>query len=80
MIGKIRTYCYKILPLVYDQSLSYYETLCRVVDKINEVIDFVDNSLKAEIQAIVSKLVIDAAYDAETETLTILLDTNTDEE
>lgn len=80
MIGKIRAYCYKILPLVYDQSLSYYETLCRVVDKINEVIDFVDNTLKAEIQAIVSKLVIDAAYDAETETLTILLDTNTDEE
>lgn len=79
MIGKIKNYCYRILPLVYDQTLSYYETLCKVVDKINEVIDFVDNSLKTEIQAIVSKLVIDTAYDAETETLTILLDTDTDE-
>ena len=79
MIGKIKNYCYRILPLVYDQTLSYYETLCKVVDKINEVIDFVDNSLRTEIQSIVSRLVIDTAYDAETETLTIVLDTNTDE-
>ena len=28
----------KILPLVYDDSLSYYEVLCKLKDKINEVI------------------------------------------
>lgn len=30
--------CQKILPLVYDDSLSYYEAVCKVVAKLNEVI------------------------------------------
>lgn len=32
-------WCQKILPLVYDDSLSYYEVLCKVVDYINKLID-----------------------------------------
>lgn len=32
-------WCHKVLPLVYDDSLSYYEVLCQVVEKINEVIE-----------------------------------------
>lgn len=32
-------WCYKVLPLVYDDSLSYYEVLCKVVDYINKLID-----------------------------------------
>lgn len=32
-------WCYKVLPLVYDDSLSYYEVLCKVVDKLNELIN-----------------------------------------
>ena len=31
-------YCQHILPLVYDESLSYYETLCKLQAKLNEVI------------------------------------------
>ena len=31
-------YCQKILPLVYDESLSYYETLCKIQKVLNEVI------------------------------------------
>lgn len=34
-----RFWCQKVLPLVYDDSLSYYELLCRVVDYINKLID-----------------------------------------
>ena len=34
-----RKWCYKVLPLVYDDSLSYYEVLCKVVDYINNIID-----------------------------------------
>lgn len=33
-----RFWCQKVLPLVYDDSLSYYEVLCKVVDYINELI------------------------------------------
>lgn len=32
-------WCQKVLPLVYDDSLSYYEVLCKVVDYINKLID-----------------------------------------
>ena len=34
-----RFWCYKVLPLVYDDSLSYYEVLCKVVDYINKLIE-----------------------------------------
>lgn len=34
-----RFWCQKVLPLVYDDSLSYYEVLCKVVKYINELIE-----------------------------------------
>ena len=34
-----RFWCQKVLPLVYDNSLSYYEVLCKVVKYINDLID-----------------------------------------
>lgn len=39
MIDKLKYWCYNILPLVYDDSLSYNEFLCKVNAKLNEVID-----------------------------------------
>lgn len=33
-----RAWCQKVLPLVYDDSLSYYELLCKVVNYINGII------------------------------------------
>lgn len=38
-IDKLRYWCYKVLPLVYDDSLSYYEILCKVVAKLNELVE-----------------------------------------
>lgn len=38
-VEKIRYWCNKILPLAYDDSLSYYEVLARVQEKINELIE-----------------------------------------
>lgn len=34
-----RFWCYKVLPLVYDDSLSYYEILCKMVTYINNLIE-----------------------------------------
>lgn len=42
-VKQFRFWCQKVIPLVYDDSLSYYETLCKVSQKLNEVIDFVNN-------------------------------------
>lgn len=35
-------WCQKVLPLVYDDSLSYYETLCKIYDILNSIVT--DNS------------------------------------
>lgn len=37
---KLKCICNKIIPLVYEESLSYYELLCKVVEKVNIIIDF----------------------------------------
>lgn len=38
-IKYLQYWCYKILPLVYDDSLSYYEVLSKTTDKVNELVD-----------------------------------------
>lgn len=42
-IKKMRFWCQKVLPLVYDDSLSYYEVLCKFLEKLNEVIELYNN-------------------------------------
>ena len=37
-----RFWCQKVLPLVYDDSLSYYELLCKVVDYLNKAMEDVE--------------------------------------
>lgn len=57
-IDKVKFWCYKVLPLVYDDSLSYYELLCKVVAKLNELIENYASysDVVAEIQAAIDKL------------------------
>lgn len=40
----VEKYCTPILPLVYDDSLSYMEVLCKVQTKLNEIIKQVNNN------------------------------------
>lgn len=37
-----RYWCQKVLPLVYDDSLSYYELLCKVIDYLNKTMQDVE--------------------------------------
>ena len=39
----IRFHCYKVLPLVYDEALSYYEQLCKVLKTLNETVTAVND-------------------------------------
>ena len=41
--GAFRFWCQKVLPAVYDDSLSYYELLCKVVDYLNTTMEDVTN-------------------------------------
>ena len=50
-------WCQKILPLVYDDSLSYYEVLCKVVDYINKIIGD-ENSVIGQLEELRKELAI----------------------
>ena len=50
-----RFWCQKVLPLVYDDSLSYYELLCKVVCKLNELAEN-ENNLSDEIKQVAADL------------------------
>lgn len=57
--------CFKVLPLVYDESLSYYEVLCKLTKLIQEMAKNVDgnfNSIKNEIEKIYSQITDLKAY------------------
>lgn len=44
-MGELKVFdfwCQKVLPLVYDESLSYYEVLCKVVDYLNNMVSDVN--------------------------------------
>ena len=56
-----RYWCQKVLPLVYDDSLSYYEVLCKVVDYINKLID----DENKYVYAICNKYISDCTEDEE---------------
>lgn len=43
--------CPKVLPTTYDDTLSYYELLCKVVDALNQTIDLV-NTLEKEVEVL----------------------------
>lgn len=38
-LPKVKTYCAKVLPMVFDNSISYYETVCHLIHKVNECIE-----------------------------------------
>lgn len=57
-VSTLKYWCYKVLPLVYDDSLSYYELLCKVVSKLNELIEKYASfdDVVAEIQSAIDEL------------------------
>lgn len=65
--------CHKVLPLIYDDSLSYYEILCKLVNKMNEIIAFLSGTITGTIKEYLNEqfneLMINAIYDSETETI-----------
>lgn len=65
--------CQKILPLVYDDSLSYYENLCKLTSKMNEIIDDINDGFESlisqKIDEFFNKIMIDAIYNESEETI-----------
>lgn len=62
-----------ILPLAFDDSMSYYEAVARLVNTVNQLITLinggVDENLKKYIDERFDSLMINVIYDAKTETI-----------
>ena len=54
-IRPFRYWCQKVLPAVYDDSLSYYELLCKVAAHLNDVVELTNTQSDAitELQTLV---------------------------
>lgn len=63
MLNTMRFYCQPILPLVYDESMSYYETLCKVVGQLNTTGDAVNKLNEGLRNEIADRQAADAALD-----------------
>lgn len=73
-IGRINRFCcFPSLPSAYSDSLSYYEELSKLVNKMNEIIDAMNEDYTKLIQEYLDKyfdsIMIDATYNESTETL-----------
>lgn len=42
-MNKFKFWCQNVLPLTFDDSISYYECLCKVRDVLNSIIDALNN-------------------------------------
>ena len=50
-----KSWCYKVLPLVYDDSLSYYEQLCKIYKYLDDIVNG-DTSVINEIEELKKEL------------------------
>lgn len=66
-------HCQKILPLVYDDELSYYEYLCKLTDTMNKIIDIINDEFKTlvfqKIDEYFNDIMVDAIYKENEETI-----------
>lgn len=46
-LTQFRFWCQKVLPLVYDNSLSYYEVLCKLTEHINGMVEGVEIAIQS---------------------------------
>ena len=42
-LGIFRYFCQSVLPAVYDNSLSYYEVVCKVAEQLNKTMEASDS-------------------------------------
>lgn len=74
MLKYFKFWTQNVLPLVYDDSLSYYEVLCKISAKLNEVIKFVNDNIKEYIEEALNRLVSEIYYDEPNEAIVINLE------
>lgn len=64
----------KILPLVYDDSLSYYEVVGKVTNRLNDVIEVINNELEEYVKDRINELFINATYDSTNQSIVLTME------
>ena len=66
-------YSQKVLPLAFDESLSYLEQVCKINAKLNELISVFNDELSQDLKDYIDEnfnnIMLNAMYDDETETI-----------
>ena len=78
-VKPVRFWSQKVLPLVYDDSLSYYEVLGKLGRKINEIIYYVTDNIKELIMPIIEELGMGVEYHASDESISLFITENEEE-
>lgn len=69
MIKPIKLGCTPVLPTAYGDGLSYYEEICKLTEKINEIIKDINDNLSSYIDNYFNGIMVNAVYDEENETI-----------
>lgn len=53
----------KVLPTVYEDSLSYYEVLCKLIDCVKELQDTMNGDISEYIKKVLADVIFMVTYD-----------------
>lgn len=70
-VTPLRFWSQKVLPLVYDNSLSYYEVIDKLVFKVNEIIEYVNTIVYEKLAELISQFFVSITYDEENEEIVL---------
>lgn len=58
-------------PQVYGKGMSYYEEMCMIIAKQNEIIEAINENMHTFLDQYFNSIMIDAIYTEETKTITL---------
>lgn len=58
-------------PEVYGRKMTYYEEMCRIIAKQNEIIHAINENMRTYLDQYFNSIMIDAIYTEETKTITL---------
>lgn len=71
MIRPIKMCCTPIIPAAYGDALSYYEEICKLTEKMNEIIADINDNLTNYIRNNFNNIMIDSIYDEDNERIVL---------
>ena len=66
-----RPNCTPVLPTAYSDSLSYYEELCKLSQRMTVIEQAIGDDMKSILDEYFNSFIVEAIYDAPTETITL---------